>query len=487
MFFHNKTKNLEEDPCATYQVLCGIEEEFLIINNSGTLVEAADDIMVKGAELLEQNPDRLEKLRVKIRSLDAEPSPAQIEYVTLPLPPEELEKAIIEGRQLIIDIAKELGYKILAQSLHPIQSAPNPAVGTHINISMSREDSYMRVEEIKAVYDYFWNYLPEFIAITANSPLYRGSKTDVVSNRFTHSNVLKLNGFSQIEKLLEQEPALIRQQYYGRMRYELKIGSRESEVTKRIIANSKGERLVDITPRGPLTNISDDKEESLFRNRVELRMFDVQPSKDDVINLAYLCCASALHAKHLQLTGEIYPDQHHKDNIEEAVYNGFRAKFIRDNRKVSVYDSLKKWVNETKEYQELLGIGLQHYPDRIKRRRPLQDEIKVDLGTPSIEKLRQNGKVYVIVQLSDARTVQDENGRQRRVDGGAKIEGKLTVDYDLSYDEHENLVTNFRDIQVRNVLQVKGITVPLKDDDRILRAYDRSELMASRLFGGFGF
>ncbi|MFX0184128.1 MAG: hypothetical protein ACFE95_13680, partial [Candidatus Hodarchaeota archaeon] len=79
MSFHKQTKKLdEEDPCSNYNVLCGIEEEFLIVNKEGTLVNAADDCMVQAAELLERDNKRLDFLQLKIRGLDAEPSPTQI-------------------------------------------------------------------------------------------------------------------------------------------------------------------------------------------------------------------------------------------------------------------------------------------------------------------------------------------------------------------------------------------------------------------------
>ncbi|MFX1325697.1 MAG: hypothetical protein ACFE8N_12140, partial [Promethearchaeota archaeon] len=108
MLFHQKTKEIEEDPYNEFQVLCGIEEEFLIINKNGNLTEVADDLMVKSAEILENDTNFLNSLQVKIRGLDAEPSPTQIEYVTLPLPPDSLKEAIIDGRKLLTDAAKKL-------------------------------------------------------------------------------------------------------------------------------------------------------------------------------------------------------------------------------------------------------------------------------------------------------------------------------------------------------------------------------------------
>ncbi|MFX0141230.1 MAG: hypothetical protein ACFFDN_46755, partial [Candidatus Hodarchaeota archaeon] len=160
MLFHEKREELDSDIYKDYQVLCGIEEEFLIINKNGRLAKVADDIMVKSAEILENDQKFLSSLQVKIRGLDAEPSPSQIEYVTLPLPPTLLELAVKEGRKLLIEAAKQLGVKILAQSLHPIQSDPNPISGTHINVSVQKKGSLMTPEEMRVVYNYLWDYLP---------------------------------------------------------------------------------------------------------------------------------------------------------------------------------------------------------------------------------------------------------------------------------------------------------------------------------------
>ncbi|MFW9906723.1 MAG: glutamate-cysteine ligase family protein, partial [Candidatus Thorarchaeota archaeon] len=272
MSFFRKTKDLDndKDPCKNYHVLCGIEEEFLIINKNGTLVNAADELMVRAAEILERDSRRLDFLQLKIRGLDAEPSPSQIEYVTLPLPPKDIAEAMKSGRKLLADAASQLGYRILSQSLHPIQSDPNPMCGTHINVS-AQTGGLMQAEELAAVHNYLWNYLPELIALSANSPIFQGSRTNIASNRISNSTVLKPNGPSRIQ-VPKRNAALVPMQYYGRMRYTLRIAG---ENVKKVITNHRGERLVDITPRGPLTNIGEDEDSALTTNRVEVRIFDV--------------------------------------------------------------------------------------------------------------------------------------------------------------------------------------------------------------------
>ncbi|MFX0083446.1 MAG: hypothetical protein ACFE94_16995 [Candidatus Hodarchaeota archaeon] len=485
MRFHQKTKELDQDLHKDYQVLCGIEEEFLIINKNGTLAKVADDIMVKSAEILERDQNFLSSLQVKIRGLDAEPSPSQIEYVTLPLPPESLLQAVIEGRKLLTDAAKQLGVKILAQSLHPVQSDPNPISGTHINVSVQREGGLMTPEEMKVVYNYLWNYLPEIIGISANSRIFKGNLNNIASNRCANSSVLKSNGFAVIE-IPENRPTLVPMRYYGRMRYKLKIGFEKDEFSKKVITNSRGERLVDITPRGPFTNISDDNDELPSRNRIEVRVVDVQYNTEDLIDIAYLCCVSALHAMKLQKTGEILQDPYHMINLENAIANGTRAIFQRENgEKESLEKSISTWIEETKKYQEYLGIQIKNLPTKKIQLEMSQQELDVEYQSRKIEKLRQQGKTYVMVELIDPRIVIDRNRNRYRIESGTQVRGTLEAKYNFSYDEVDGMATNFTGIKVINNLVVQNLKIPLRENDHVLRVQSESESLLDRLFGDF--
>ena len=484
MFFYKQKEDLE-DSFNQYQVLCGIEEEFLLVDENGTLVEAADQLMKTAANLIENNPDLLESLRIRIRSLDAEPNPAQIEYVTLPIELGKVESAVKAGRQLLIDAANRLGVKLFAQSLHPIQSDPHPIVGTHINVSVQKRGSLMKSEHLKAVHNYLWNYLPEIIAATANSPIYQGKENNVASNRCANSTVLKPNGFAQIQ-VPDDKPALIPMRYYGRMRYQLKIGRGDDEFSKKVIANERGERLVDITPRGPFTNIDDDKDEAPSRNRVEIRVIDVQQQIQDVLDMAYLCSASALHAIHLDRTGEIKPDPYHKQNIENAIANGHNASFRRANgTQQPLKESLNAWLTDISKYENYLEIKVQNLPEEKLQRPQIQNEIDVNYKTRKIEKMRQQGNKYVIAVLHDNRIVSDNRGEKYKVAGGRKIQGKLAAQYNLSYKEENDIVQAFNEIEIINSLEVQGLTIPLEEGDRIIQRRTRSEDLIDRLLGGF--
>ena len=469
-----------------YQVLCGVEEEFLIINNKGTLVEAADEIMMKAAEILEKDTNLLNSLKIKIRGLDAEPSPTQIEYVTLPLPPSEIENAIIAGRQLLIKSAELLGVKILAQSLHPIQSDPHPIVGTHINISVQRKGYIMTPEEIRAVYNYLWNYLPEIIAYTGNSPIYQGNFTNFISNRLLKSRVLKPNGPAKI-KVPENKPALVPMRYYGRMRYTLRIGTGEDEFAKSVIANPKGDRLMDITPRGPSTNIGADKDDSPTRNRVEIRVIDVQQDHRDLIDLVFLCCASALHALALDRQNQLNIDSHHDINLKSVLEQGKNALLKRNNKKITVEESLSDWFEKIKHFQEVLGIKMNIHPIEKLNQEPLQKELKIKYNTRNIENLRRQGKKYAIVQLNSSRIVKDKSGRTYKVNSGAQLNGTLSVDYNLSFNERDGIVTNFNSINIINVLNLQDLKIPLKKEDHVLSAMTETEYLTRSFLGNFLF
>jgi hypothetical protein len=457
-----------------------VEEEFLLIHEDGTLVEAADDCMVRAAEILEKDPKRLEMLMTGIRGLDAEPALTQIEYVTLPLPPQRLQEAVTEGRRLLSDAAAQLGYKLLAQSLHPIQSDPNPIVGTHINVSIQHH--IMNVEELYAVHNYLWNYLPELIALSANSPVFQGSVSGIASQRVANSTVLKPNGSATIQTP-KKVAALVPIQYYGRRRYTLRLGIPDN--VKQVITNPRGERLVDITPRGPFTNIGDDKDSSLMTNRVEVRIFDVQHDTNRLLDLANLCCVSALHAIHLYAQGGFKLDPHHRKNTEQAILYGTKAEFSRDDgERETLPASVKRWVDELRPYADILQIQLNPNIAQFDRK---QSELNIEYKTQSFEQLRQQGKIFVVAQLQRSRTITDRRGRRYGINRGTRIQGRLASDYSLTYTEDDLLVSGFKSILITNTLVVRGLQIPLEPKDRILVALDESEYMSRRLFGGFGF
>ncbi|MBD3352039.1 MAG: hypothetical protein GF364_11185 [Candidatus Lokiarchaeota archaeon] len=487
MRFFEKVNDVDDNFYENYRVLCGIEEEFFIINRKGNLVNAADNLMVEAADILKNDQDLLQSLKIKIRGLDAEPNPAQIEYVTLPLKPENLKEAVQAGRELLIKAAKAIGVKILAQSLHPIESDPHPIVGTHINVSVQKQNNLMLPDEVMNVYNYLWNYLPEIIAVTANSPIYQGKITNISSNRCANSNVLKDNGFAKI-KTPDYQPSLVTRRYYGRMRYQLKIGSGEDEFEKKVIANSRGERLVDITPRGPFTNLGDDKDESPTRNRVEVRIVDTQQELDDVLDIAYLCCLSALHAVVLGMSGKILEDPFHYKNLENAIAHGRKARLLRDNNvKQPVKESISAWIDDISIYQNYLNVHFKRIDKEPFEKSREQAQLSIEYKTRKIEKIRQQGKINAVVVLKKTRIIKDNNGNKYKIPSGRQIHGRLLAEYDLSYEEEHGLITYFNAIKVTNFLKVQGLKIRLEPEDKIVSVRTQRQSLFDRLLGGFPF
>jgi hypothetical protein len=294
-----------------------------------------------------------------------------------------------------------------------------------------------------------------------------------------------MNGFADIE-IPESRPALVPMRYYGRMRYTLKIGTGEDEFSRKVITNNRGERLVDITPRGPFTNINDDQDELPTRNRIEVRIVDVQQTIEDLLDLAYLCCISGLHAIYLQKIGVIKQDDYHKTNLENAIANGNKAVLKRENGKTeSLEESLSRWIEETSKYQDYLGINIKNLPSEKLQREPLQQQFEVKYKTRRIEKLRQQGKNHAIVELGDSRVVTDPNGARYKIEAGAKIRGIISATYKLFYEEIDGLVTEFNGFTVANNLDVENLSIPLNENDRVVNVVTRSQSLLDRLFGDF--
>lgn len=340
-----------------------------------------------------------------------------------------------------------------------------------------------------AVNNYLWNYLPEIVAATSNSPVYLGRQTGVVSNRYLHSTVLKPNGPARIE-LPDDRPALVPMQYYGRRRYRLKIGTGDDVFSQKVMANLKGSRLVDITPRGPSTNIVDDKDDSPVRNRVEVRVIDMQQEVSDLLDVAYLICSSALHAVELDETGTMHLDRHHDSNLKEAFTKGSNAVFKRDGGgEEGAKESIAAWVRETAPARDYLGVKIGPLESSGDLRKPhLGCRPSVAYNTPEIDKLRKRGTL-VVVKLGRARIVSDTSGRQYKVKAGTSIDGTLSVDYSLSYEEDEDdgLVTCFKSLDVTNTLDVRGLLIPLEAGDEVVRVIEESDYLLNRLLGSLGF
>ncbi len=465
-----------------YDILCGIEEEFLIITPDGRLAPVADDIMLRAAEILRADRKRLELLRPKIRALDPEPSPTLIEYVTMPVKLDELPAAIKAGRALLRDAAGDLGYKLYAQSMHPIESEPNPIAGVHINVSVQRCGGVMLAEDLAIAYNHIRYYLPELIAISANTPLIAGKFNGIASNRIDQSTVLKPNPPARL-LIPEDQPQLVRQPYYGRLRYSFKIGL--SDADPRVVANRAGDRLVDIAARGPSTNIDDDRDDIPKRNRVEVRIFDTHPSVEVLLDQARICSALAVQALIPKKQESIHDDPYHDHNRQTAIKEGMHGQFIRNKKAISTATCIKNLLDELKPVFDALDTQLESPIREAKSVITQASDPAIQFITPELDKFFRQKKQYITVRLASNRTGIDMNSDRRyNVQKGTKIQGKLSRWSRFNFDEHDGLVSSMKSFVLTNVVTVQNVILPLEKDDRIEQAMTQQEYMLQRFLGG---
>ncbi|MFX1514211.1 MAG: hypothetical protein ACFFCQ_16660 [Promethearchaeota archaeon] len=465
-----------------YDILCGIEEEFLILTHDGRLAPAADDIMVRAAEILRSDRKRLKQLRPKIRALDPEPSPTQIEYVTMPLKLHELRDAVKAGRALLRDAAGDLGYKLYAQSMHPLESEPNPIAGVHINVSVQHCGGVMLAEDLAIAYNHIRYYLPELIAISANTPLYLGQFNAIASNRVAQSTVLKPNPLAQLI-VPEDQPQLVRQPYFGRLRYSFKIGL--SDADPRVVANRSGDRLVDITPRGPSTNIDDDRDDIPKRSRIEVRIFDTHSSIDVLLDQSRICCALATQALIPKKRENLRDDPYHDHNRQSVIKEGMQGQLIRDKKAVPTAKCVKNLLTDLAPYFDAFNIKLE---SPIREAKPVVSQVTepiIQFITPELDRFWQQKKHYITVQLVSNRTGIDMNSDRRyNVQKGSRIQGKLSRWPQFKFEEQEGLISSMKSFVMTNVVTVQNVILPLEKGDNIKQAMTQQEYMLQRFLGG---
>jgi len=464
------------------EVRVGIEEELFLINRRGSLAQAADDVMVEAADLLESDSSLLDACWEYILGLDPEPNRAQIEYITQPVPPDEVRDACETGRELIRKAASKLGLLVMLESMHPVESDPLPINGTHVNVAIRLKDKpYMTPSQVCAVYNYLWYHLPTIIAATANSPYCCGGKNLAASCRLLKSRVLKPNRHAKLKRP-PKRPTLTQTQYYGRLRYKLRL-RKDTEFEERVVAHPNGKRLVDITPRGPASNVTGDENESPDRNRVEVRAIDNQKSLDYLHDVVLLIVGLSIHGFYLhEKEGRTdYPDKNHRKNRELAIRAGIEAEFVQDGRVVKAREALLELVGLVEDIVDEFGLSfrsqLRNGKAEIESRPALRVERQFE------ELARYEGK-EVVVQLGSDRVI-EIGGKRVRIPEGTRLVGKLTrvADYEYRRDKL-GLVKHIVKAKItagvdRPVVVVeregvvgrlpRGVRVPLKEGDRIVQ------------------
>jgi hypothetical protein len=148
---------------------------------------------------------------------------------------------------------------------------------------------------------------------------------------------------------------------------------------------------------------------------------------------------------------------------------------------------LSRWIQETEIYQDYLGIKIKNLPHKKITTERTQKELNIEYQTRKFEKIRQQGKTYVVMELVEPRIVRDRRGNRYKIKANTQVQGTLEAKYNFSYDDVEGMVTNFNGIKVVNNLVVQNLRIPLMENDRILRGRSESESLIDRLFGDFFF
>ncbi|MHC1580964.1 MAG: hypothetical protein ACXQTC_04635 [Methanopyraceae archaeon] len=475
------------------EVRVGIEEELFLISRRGSLVRAADDVIMEAAELLKSDHSLLDTCWEYVLGLDPEPNPAQIEYITQPVPPEKALEACKVGRELIRKAASRMRLLVLLESMHPVESDPLPINGTHVNLAIRFKDKpYMTPSQVCAVYNYLWYHLPTLIAATANTPYCCGGRNLAASCRLLKSRVLKPNRHARLERP-PKRPTLTQTQYYGRLRYKLRL-RKDTEFEERVVAHPNGKRLVDITPRGPASNVTGDENESPERNRVEVRAIDNQKSLDYLHDVILLIAGLGVHGFYLyEKEGRMsYPDEHHMENRERAIRSGIEAEFVREDGIVEAREALLELIGLVEEIVDEFGLSfrsqLRNGKTELEERPSLKVERKFE------ELARYEGK-EVVVRLGSDRVLEID-GKRVRIPEGTRLVGRLTpvADYEYRRDRLgfvKDIVRARITVGVDQPVVVaeregvlgrlpRGVRVPLKEGDQIVQLEHVSRGIVSR-------
>jgi len=169
----------------------GVEEELLLVD-ARTLVPVpvADDVIRRAATLRPRAGT----------SVEHEVKREQIEIVSPPLSTlDELSAAIVRGRRIADEAARDAGARAVALATAPLRSETHPVseprydrmserfgltmieqltCGFHVHVEIASR------EEGVAILDRIRPWLPVLLALSANSPFWQGVDTDFASYRY---------------------------------------------------------------------------------------------------------------------------------------------------------------------------------------------------------------------------------------------------------------------------------------------------------------
>ena len=408
-------------------------------------------------------------LKSFIYGIQWEPHPAQLEIVTQPLNHILIDKAIRFARKYIASVAKRKNIKIYSGSVHPIQSNPFPINGTHISISIyPKRRRGMPRKFLTYVHNNIRRHLPELIALTANSPIIAGGFSGFVSSRLVYSRVLRPSNYAVIKRskatiIPREKRALLKYAFTftGRKKYEHKV-----------VVNEVGLRFLDVTPRGPFTNIIEDCWSNPKVSRVEARFLDNPSNTDYMMDITYILLGLALEAIDMLLKSERIPEPENLcENRRRAIKHGINAMFVSDGKIIPAKDRVLEMLDRVSYYLDMLNIRLR---TSIARGIP---EIEY-YGTPIIQTTNESilkniraGRVLMKIELGENRYLITTSGEKVILPRKTKIFGLVFPEYRLGWAEDEdNIVSRFTKIETYYWVLTQNGYVKLGEEDKVLLA-----------------
>ena len=447
----------------------GVENELFTLNDKGFIIPASK-IVVKEIiqDILNKEVD-IDLLKNLIYGIQWEPHPAQLEIVTQPLSYVLIEKAMRISRQYIADVAERKKIKIYGGSVHPIQSNPFPINGTHISISVfPRKRKGMTRKFLTYIHNNIRRHIPELIALTANSPIIAGNPSGYVSARLVYSRVLRPSNYAVIKR---SKTTIIPREKRALLKYAF-VFTDKKKYEHKVVANEVGLRFLDVTPRGPFTNIIEDRWSSPKVSRVEARFLDNPSNIDYLMDIIAILIGLSLEAvDKLYRNERIEEPPNLTENRRRAIKDGINATFIIDGATRPARECVIEMLQRVQTYLDMLGIKL--------RTSLAQGVPEIEYyGAPEIISAHNGimkniflGKILMKVQLNGSRHLITIGGEKRRLKEKTRIFGLAFPEYNFEWDEDEhNIVSRFRKIRISYWLLTQHGYVRLMPDDRILIA-----------------
>ena len=451
------------------KIRIGIENELLTINSQGFMVPAADLIVRDIIDDIVNKRIDISVLKKLIYGIQWEPHPAQLEVVTQPLNYLLVEKTMKIIRSYLGEVAGRKNLMIYAGSVHPIQSNPFPINGTHISISaVPKRRKYMPRKFLVYVHNNIRHYLPELIALTANSPIMSGEYSGYASTRLLYSRVLRPSRYAVIRR---SKATIIPREKRATLKYAF-IFTRNKRYEHKVVADRVGIRLLDITPRGPYTNIIEDYGSGPESSRVEIRFIDNPSTIDYLVDITYILLGIALEAiDHLRRGLKIADRKFLDENRIRAIKDGINASFIADDgEEAPAREYVIRMLENIEPYLDMLGVKL-----RTSLRRGIPEIEK--FGKPKIETdhaelhryLRQ-GKIFLKIRLSSNRSLITFSGTKESIKN-RDLFGLVFPQYKLEWISFErNVVSTFQKIHISYWMLTNRGYIKIHPDDTVVSA-----------------